>query len=250
MAAAADYRIRIDPRYPTIQIGTNLPIHLGNVEGFYISPAGDHKVVVWSRGGMGNNGLIQIEFWLQTQQKLNAFVRGLLEQLKASFTLYATSIKPEVVPINSQTFNGVVEIRFENQQEAQSFGASIAPVLFSDFIHASQGSLLTLTSEQRTSSEAHECIIRALSALDKYTYGQTSRTVNENRETPCSFNLPENEPISSPNTNYIEAFYRVTPDQVLQGVTTANLPHVLQYLSLKLVGNALSLPQLQRAKTT
>ncbi len=170
-----------------VQIG-NVRIPIGCIETTHIyrkDYAGKevHEVRVWTAGGMGIKGKsVIIDFQLQTVERTNQFFQDLLTKAKASFSLCASSIKPNLVA-SSDGVKGVIEIQFHENHHCEEFDSAIAPVFFPGFQRqVLNGNTLKLTSADGKANQMIEIMNKSFKALNEQTYFQTAELLHKNKD--------------------------------------------------------------------
>lgn len=142
-----------------------------------------HEVRLWTQGGMGCKGRVLLDVQLETAERTNEFVKGLLERAGASFSLYAKSIKPDVIPTDSGVYQGVIDIEFQEEHYCEEFDAAIASTFFPGFEKTVlRGTVLRLTSQEGTAERTIQIMNNAFAALNKQTHLQTAEYLRNNRD--------------------------------------------------------------------
>ena len=178
MAATAAVRHQPAVHAHDVQIGdVNIPI--GHIQTSFISRKDYngkdiHVVKVYAKGGMGLEGELMFDFQLQTAEYTNQFFQDLLAKAGASFSLYASSIKPDLVA-SGDGVKGVINIQFQEDHYCEEFDSAIAPVFFPAFQRqVLNGKTLKLTSAEGTETQITKIMNQSFAALNAQTHLQTA----------------------------------------------------------------------------
>lgn len=170
-----------------VQVG-NVRIPIGRIQTSSIFRKDDtgkeiHGVRIWTQGGMGLKGKgVLFDFQLQTAEKTHQFYQDLLAKAGASFSLHASSIKPNLVA-SGEGVKGVIEIQFQENHYCEEFDSAIAPVFFREFQRqVLNGNVLKLTSEEGTKDQITEKMNQSFEALNRQTHFQTAEFLHNNRD--------------------------------------------------------------------
>lgn len=180
MAVSASSGEGLCVRSKNVEIGKNV-VRFGKIETFCLQkwrPGDFHEVNevhVCTKGGMGLLGKeVAIEFSLETSERVAQFVKGLIENTKASFILHANDIEPMIVQTFT-TLKGKILISFDRDSHCAQFNEVLAPLFFPRYERVIvDGSILELTLKKENLWEGAIVAImnRALAALNQRTFGQ------------------------------------------------------------------------------
>ncbi len=131
-ALPGNYHLRVTPH--SVEMGGEV-IDSGNPDSIEVheSPGGNQFVRIRSTDAMGLLGKeCVLDFYLQN--KVSDFVRGFIEQTKATFKLCANLIKPEIKVVFGKEIKsqGYMRIKFETSTACKAF-SWIAPIYFPAF---------------------------------------------------------------------------------------------------------------------
>ncbi len=211
------YQLSVFPHH--IQIKDNC-ILTGDVKVFDVSDTGltnetpTHRVRIWTKGGMGiNEKEVFFEFNLQTVEKVHQFVMGLLSEAKAPFNLRVDSIKPNLVQVAEDCYQGTIEMPFSSEKCRAEFETMVAPHFFPGFQCKGDGSVLQLTSQAHSSDkEMIEIMKEAFADLNRQTFGLTNELLLRNEDRRFCGSVPKKGPDSV--THERPVAYCVTPEGI------------------------------------
>ncbi len=180
-----------------------------------------HTVRVWTIGGMGlKNKGVCIDFQLETEERTNQFFKDLLEKTGASFTLYASLIKPDLEASGNQV-KGIIDIHFQEDRYCEEFDSAIASTFFPGFKSQTlDGKILRLTSQEGTNEEITGLMNKAFAHLNAKTHLGTAELLYQNGD-PRFY--PQRRPTPSMATTcaprHRDPYYIVALDGTVQKET-------------------------------
>jgi hypothetical protein len=140
-----------------------------------------HEVRIWTVGAMGLQGKdVLVDFQLQSAERTNQFFKDILERAGASFSLYATLIRPGLVASGDKV-KGVIDIYFQEDHFCEEFDSAIASVFFPGFNkQILDGKTLRLTSSEGEVAQITEIMNKSFAALNAQTHLQTADLLHKN----------------------------------------------------------------------
>jgi hypothetical protein len=142
-----------------------------------------YKARLFTKGAMGLKGkTVIVTFAFLTAEKTHQFFQDLLARAKASFSLPAISIKPELVQSDNGV-KGVIDIQFRENSECEQFLSCAAPVFFPDFTAAVlNGNIVELVWNEGTEDDTIQRMNQAFKELNNQTHFQIGEFLSKSAD--------------------------------------------------------------------